>query len=384
MRLFVSGATATLRRHPDSPYLGTLVVPAAGNRTDRLAAAGLPWAADNAAFTGFDPVAFCRMLGRIAGLPECRFVACPDVFGDAATTLARFAVWAPVIRALGLPVGLVAQDGLERLPVPWGEIDALFVGGGTDWKLGPGTAALAREAKRLGKWVHFGRCNTLRRFRHAYHLGCDSVDGSGFSRWPDQRVPAALRWLRELHGDAEGPPPDAATAAFFRGGLAAGTRAGPGWALQRVTSTPAGYEVHARFHAEPDGCPRCGRAVPEETRLYRHVTRVCRVRDEPRHGRPVTVVVTRPRFRCAACGHTFAPGPAGVHPGCRLTDAAVALLAGGGAAAPAGPPLRGGRPHGPAGPQPGRAVGAVTASRLRSQVAPVRPRLAETRGSPEH
>jgi hypothetical protein len=35
------------------------------------------------------------MLGRIAGNAGCRFVACPDVVGDAAATLRLFFIWAP-------------------------------------------------------------------------------------------------------------------------------------------------------------------------------------------------------------------------------------------------------------------------------------------------
>jgi hypothetical protein len=337
MRLFVSGATTTLRRHSDSPYLGTLVVPAAGNRVAPLGTAGQPWAADNAAFTGFDPGRFCHMLGRIAGHPGCRFVACPDVVGDAAGTLTLFAVWGPVIRALGLPVALVAQDGLELLSVPWGEIDAVFVGGSTDWKLGPGAARVVREAKRRQMWVHFGRCNTKKRFRHAYQLGCDSVDGSGFSRWPDQRIPAAIRWLQELHGDSSRSEMEATDAGFFRGGLGDGVWGGPGWTFERVTVSQGEYEVHARYHVEPGECPQCRRAAPEGTQLYRHGMKVGRVRDVPRHGRPVLVVVTRTRFRCRACGHIFAPRPSGVHPRCRLTAAAVAQITDG---APAGPLAR--------------------------------------------
>ena len=122
----------------------------------------------------------------------------------AAATLARFVVWEPLLREVGLPIALVGQDGAESLELPWGRFDALFLGGSTEWKLGPHAAALAREAKRRGLWVHMGRCNTRKRFRHAFALGCDSVDGSGFSRWPDQRVPLALRWMADLHG-ADGP-----------------------------------------------------------------------------------------------------------------------------------------------------------------------------------
>src|SRR5947209_14133274 len=216
MRLLVSGATATLRRYANSGRLGSLLVPGAGNRVHAALTTGMPWAADNAAFSGFDPGAFCALLGRIAGHPGCLFVACPDIVGNAGATLARFVVWEPVLREVGLPIALVGQDGAEALELPWGRFDALFLGGSTGWKLGPGAAALAREAKGRGLWVHLGRCNTRKRFRHAFALGCDSVDGSGFSRWPDQRVPVALRWLADLHGDPAAPQGTRARA-FFQG-----------------------------------------------------------------------------------------------------------------------------------------------------------------------
>jgi hypothetical protein len=93
-------------------------------------------------------------------------------------------------------VALVGQDGAEHLPLPWEHFQALFLGGSTEWKLGPGAARLAAETKRRGYWSHLGRCNTLKRFRHAFFLGCGSVDGSGFSRWPDESIPTACAgWL---------------------------------------------------------------------------------------------------------------------------------------------------------------------------------------------
>src|SRR5688572_7510803 len=104
MRLLVSGATDTIRRHRDSPHLGVFLFPAAGNSMPAVLATGLPWAADNAAFSGFDPAAFCALIARLAGQPGCVFVACPDVVGDAPATLGLFARWQPVLAALGLPV----------------------------------------------------------------------------------------------------------------------------------------------------------------------------------------------------------------------------------------------------------------------------------------
>lgn len=160
MILLVSGATATLRRHLDSPFLGHLLVPAAGNSMRDVLATGVPWPVDNGAFTGFDAAAFASLLARVAGKPGCLFDACLDVVGDARATLAQFEVWQPVLKAVSVPVALVAQDGLEHLEVPWDRIAALFLGGSPTWKLSEAGSGLAREARTRGVWVHVGRCNT--------------------------------------------------------------------------------------------------------------------------------------------------------------------------------------------------------------------------------
>jgi hypothetical protein len=198
--LLVSGATKTVRHYSGSPYLGHLLTPANGNRVESLLATGLPWAADNGAFSGFNEQRFLRMLDRIEGRAGCLFVAAPDVVADAEATLGLFA-WRREIASRGLPVALVAQDGLEALRVPWGRFDALFLGGSTDWKLGEHAQALCREAKARGKWVHMGRVNTRQRIRLAASWGCDSVDGSGFSRWPNARIPKGLRWIEECKNE---------------------------------------------------------------------------------------------------------------------------------------------------------------------------------------
>lgn len=188
--MLVSGATAT-RRQMMSERLGCLIVPGSGNTPFQRR----PWAADNGAFTGFDAEAFLVMLERLQGTRWCLFVAAPDVVGDAEKTLAKFKRWAIVIRAFGFPVALVAQDGLTIDATPWLEIDALFLGGTTAWKLGPEAEALARYAKANRKWVHMGRVNTLRRIRHAQRIGCDSFDGTTFSKWPDNYIPKGIEWI---------------------------------------------------------------------------------------------------------------------------------------------------------------------------------------------
>jgi len=85
-------------------------------------------------------------------------------------------------------VALVAQDGLESLPVPWEDFDALFIGGSTAWKLSEAARELCQEAKRRGKWVHMGRVNSLRRMQVAEAFGCDSADGTMLRFDPNRPV----------------------------------------------------------------------------------------------------------------------------------------------------------------------------------------------------
>jgi hypothetical protein len=189
--LLVTHGQPTMERHAH-PSLGRLIQPRHYSSVRTTAESGITWAADNDAFGGWDAereARFVKMLAAIEGLPGCRFVCAPDVVGDSEATLALFEKWGPRIRAIQ-PVALVAQDGLSE--PPWDEFDALFIGGTTEFKLSPEAAEFAREAKRRGKWVHMGRVNTLRRIRYAGSIGCDSVDGSKFSRWIDRWLPEGL------------------------------------------------------------------------------------------------------------------------------------------------------------------------------------------------
>lgn len=182
----VSGATATLPRYAHTGLFGRLVTPATGNRVD--SEPPLPWAADNGAFAGFDGPAFLRMLDRddlVQHKPTCLFVACPDAVGDADATAALFASWRREIADRGYPVAFVLQDGVERQGVPWDELDAVFVGGTTSFKLGPVAERLVREALARGKWAHIGRVNSVRRIRRFQSMGADSFDGTAMSMFPD-------------------------------------------------------------------------------------------------------------------------------------------------------------------------------------------------------
>jgi hypothetical protein len=220
--ILVSGATAT-RRKVQSRHLGCLIVPGSGNTPFPRK----PWAADNGAFTGFDAEAFVAMLERLRDCEDwrqCLFVAAPDVVGDAAKTLAKFSRWARVIRdGFGFPVAFVAQNGQRLSDLPWLEFDALFLGGSpecvpcgyvrpkgnrnetcpicgrklTEWKLGAEAETLARSARANLKWVHMGRVNTLKRVKHAARIGCDSFDGTTFSKWSDKYIPKGIAWVEQ-------------------------------------------------------------------------------------------------------------------------------------------------------------------------------------------
>jgi hypothetical protein len=179
------------------PSLGRLVQPRHYSSLPATIERGVPWAADNDCFNGLDPRAYHAMLDRLHNVGgRCLFVTVPDVLGDAIQTARLFERWWTAPARRGLPVALVAQDGLQHLAqwlgTAWPRIDALFLGGSTDWKLGASARALVREAKQRRLWVHMGRVNSQKRIGYAAEIGCDSIDGTGWMRWRDTRLPIAL------------------------------------------------------------------------------------------------------------------------------------------------------------------------------------------------
>lgn len=179
--------------------LGCMTTPAQGNRVPD----GAHWAADNGKFgkgwPGAD--AWFAWLQRQASRYEpalCLFAVAPDEPMDAARTLAESLPWLPRIRALGLPAAFAAQDGCDELGLPWDEFDVLFIGGSTDWKIGPVAQRLAAEAKGRGKGVHMGRVNSRRRLAIAEWFGCDSADGTFLAFGPETNLPKLLAWTGEL------------------------------------------------------------------------------------------------------------------------------------------------------------------------------------------
>lgn len=175
--------------------LAAIAAAAQGNRLPE----GVPWCADNGCFGQGYPgdAGLLRWLGEAWN--DCAvFAVAPDVPFDAAATVERSHPFFPAIRRLGYPVALAAQNGMETLPVP-DEWDVLFLGGDTAWKLSATARRLTRQAKALGKHVHMGRVNSLRRLRYAHATGCDSADGTYLAFGPDENLPRLLGWLRDVN-----------------------------------------------------------------------------------------------------------------------------------------------------------------------------------------
>lgn len=179
-----------LPSHRDT--LGQLACPVGRNRIYP----GVVYAADNAAFSGFDAGKFVLMLHRLSCMVnKPLWVSAPDVLCDAAATASQWLMWRARIECYGLRPAYVLQDGQERFAIPWSP--AYFVGGSTSFKLSRTAAMMVRSLKRDGAMIHMGRVNTLDRVRYARDIGCDTIDGTAYSRWGDIFIPRCLDVLEE-------------------------------------------------------------------------------------------------------------------------------------------------------------------------------------------
>jgi hypothetical protein len=193
MLLLVSGNRAAL-----NDRVGHLVVPRAWANPETTPLVAGRWAMDNGAFGGFDPGAYLRMIYAYRRREGCLFVTVPDVVADAAATLELWKFWSPIVRAVGRAPAFVAQNGLTAERVPWDEFGTLFIGGDNAFKEGEMARSLCAYAKARGLWVHWGRVNGRRRYELAMKAGADSIDGSGFSMFPDTNIPLVDEWRADI------------------------------------------------------------------------------------------------------------------------------------------------------------------------------------------
>lgn len=164
---------------PVHPHIGRLAIPRHLTGIEKDAAV-MPWAADNDCFQGLNEPRFRAMLDRIGRIDGCLFVTVPDVVADHAATIELWREWQPEVARHG-PPAFVLQDGIDY--VPWQDCAAVFVGGSTEFKLGPTAAQIVRDARRAGLLAHMGRVNSVKRMRYAAAIGCTSVDGTCWARW---------------------------------------------------------------------------------------------------------------------------------------------------------------------------------------------------------
>lgn len=194
MRYYANPSTPAIREAMRAGEVGLIKTPAQGIDVPEA----VTWCADNGCFgKGYpgDAQWFGWLESQTHLANTCAFAVAPDVVGDAAATLERSTPWLPRIRDLGLLAAFVAQDGLTPDATPWGQFDVLFIGGGTEWKLGPQPRILAAMAADHGIPVHMGRVNSLRRLMYADAIGCSSVDGTHLIFGPDLGLAQLRRWL---------------------------------------------------------------------------------------------------------------------------------------------------------------------------------------------
>ncbi len=200
MKLLVSGASVTVAEWHAKRLnrVAALRTPSDGNALPET----MPWAADNDCFAGLNAPNYLRFVARCAEHKNRPlWITCPDKVGDMRETWRMFHKWMPMLVEVGLPVALVLQDGLEQpknyYPLPWALsiVSAVFVGGSTAWKLSDHAAKFIHQAKAAGKLVHVGRVNSKQRIEYFARLGVDTIDGSGFSKWSNERIPLAVKWI---------------------------------------------------------------------------------------------------------------------------------------------------------------------------------------------
>ena len=156
-------------------------------------------AADNGGFGGLNIPAYLALLQREEHQQKrFRFVTVPDIVASARRTLELFDYWYE--RLCGWKLALVAQDGQEDLPMPWDLIDAVFIGGTTQFKMSKAAIDIIRTAQAMDKWTHVGRVNHPARWQHFEDLKVDSVDGTGIARYSHMRIAIRDRKVNKQHG----------------------------------------------------------------------------------------------------------------------------------------------------------------------------------------
>lgn len=183
-------------------HFGYITSPAIGNPGSAISKIkkGFLWICDNGAFSGnFNPDDFFSFLENLIPYQRnCHFIVSPDKYQNAKETNQMFKKYAPKIKSMGFPVAFVAQNGQEKLKLPSpDQFDALFVGGSDSWKMSNSGETVIKAAQQMGKSVHIGRVNSLKRIRFFSVLNVDSFDGTHVIYGPQKNGDQLLKWMKE-------------------------------------------------------------------------------------------------------------------------------------------------------------------------------------------
>lgn len=157
---------------------------------------GIIWAGDNGCFGDkFNEKLWQGWLERSTFyIEDCLFATVPDFLCNHKETLKMFRQYQNIPRDLGYPIAFVAQNGATPKNIPWDDIDVLFIGGDTEWKMGKKALSVTDAAKQNGKKVHVGRVNGYKRYYYWNEAGADTVDGSTFAFSPEKNLDKVLLW----------------------------------------------------------------------------------------------------------------------------------------------------------------------------------------------
>lgn len=202
MKYLATPNTQEVRDAINRGQLGAMLTPKSWTQLNAEASRRFPVVGlDNGCFADqWDPDHWVSWLLRMEPLKrEVIFAVAPDVVGNHAATLDLWDQYAGHIKNVGFPVAFVLQDGCDGKDLPWADIDCLFVGGSTAYKLSETAWELVDRANRLGIWTHMGRVNSFNRMRRAAAAGIQSVDGTYLAYGPDVNLPKLLAWLDWLN-----------------------------------------------------------------------------------------------------------------------------------------------------------------------------------------
>lgn len=158
--------------------------------------------ADNGCFSQkWDEPGWKKYIKRqaLSSLNNTIWAVCPDVIGDHSQTLALWPEHSEWIRSQGLIPAFVLQNGCETIEQVPDDATVLFIGGDTEYKLGPAPVRIISESPKT-TWAHMGRVNSYKRLNYAKSIGCHSVDGTYISFGPKINTPKLCNWLDRVNG----------------------------------------------------------------------------------------------------------------------------------------------------------------------------------------